>query len=219
VFRCWTRRGRRNADEVHICIGGDDRRVSRRHGTLTCHNAHWWLRNTGCSPIGLASRLLFPGEEPIPLDHGYTPVFVPGSHGREHLLEVYVVGAAGERPSAQHAGHTIAPSVWPLSADERLVLVVLGQRYLLHEPNPHPLSWQQTAAQLAELQPAAGWTAKRAEHIVSRVRAQLSKAGVAGLTRDEVSGPVGNALNDNLLKELVRSSTLVPPDLERIGLA
>lgn len=36
---------------------------------------------------------------------------------------------------------------------------------------------------------------------------------MAGLTKAEVGEPVGNALNDNLLRELVLSTTLVPPDL------
>jgi hypothetical protein len=54
------------------------------------------------------------------------------------------------------------------------------------------------------------------EHLVARVRARLSRAGVAGLTREEVTGPVGNALNHNLLTEMVRSTTLVPPDLRRL---
>jgi hypothetical protein len=54
------------------------------------------------------------------------------------------------------------------------------------------------------------------EHLVGRVRARLSRAGVAGLTREEVAGSVGNALNHNLLTELVHSTTLVPPDLRRL---
>jgi len=33
------------------------------------------------------------------------------------------------------------------------------------------------------------------------------------LTRDEVGDPVGNALNHNMLVELVSSAVLVPPDL------
>jgi hypothetical protein len=206
----------RNVDDVHVSIGVDDRRVSRHQGTLTCDGARWWLRNDGRSPIRLSARLLFPGEEPFLLVEGYTPVFVPGSGGREHLLEVYVVGADGDRPSAQHVGPTIAPATWPLSGDERLALVVLGQRYLLHEPNAQPLTWQQAADQLAELQPAAGWTAKRIEHMVVRVRTRLSRAGVPGLTREEVAGPVGNVLNHNLVAELVHSTTLVPPDLRRL---
>ena len=205
----------RNADEVHVCIGADDRRVSRRHGELRCDGERWWLRNQGKALIRLPDRSLFPDEEPVPLAEGYTPVFLPGT--REHLLEVYVIGRTGDSRAADHARATIAPSTWPLSAEEKLALVVLGQRYLLHEPNPQPLTWRQAADQLGELRPPASqWSAKRVEHLVGRVRARLSRAGVAGLTREEVAGNVGNALNHNLLTELVRSTTLVPPDLRRL---
>ncbi len=204
----------RNLDEVHVCIGADDRRVSRRHGELRCDGERWWLHNIGRAPIRLPDRRLFPAEEPVPLAEGYTPVFLPGT--REHLLEVYVVGRAGDRRSADHDRATIGPSTWPLSPEEKLALVVLGQHYLLHEPNPQPLTWRQAAEQLSELQPGSQWSAKRVEHLVGRVRARLSRAGVAGLTREEVPGPIGNALNHNLLTELVRSTTLVPPDLRRL---
>ncbi len=34
-----------------------------------------------------------------------------------------------------------------------------------------------------------------------------------GLTREEVGEPVGNMLNHNLITELLRTRTLVPPDL------
>jgi len=45
------------------------------------------------------------------------------------------------------------------------------------------------------------------------VRKRLSQAGVPGLPRDEGGDPVGNALNHNLLVELVSAAALVPPDL------
>lgn len=205
----------RNRPDVHICVGEDDRRVSRRHGELDYRLGQWWLTNTGRLPIRLpGSMWLFPGGEPIPLAEGYAPLFLRGSAGREHLLELFVVGEAGRRPPSQHADITQPPNVWRLSPDERLALVVLGQRYLYHEANPQPLSWRQAAAQLADLQPDAGWTFKRVEHLVVGVRGRLSRAGVGGLTREEVGEPVGNSLNHNLLTELVLSTTLVPPDLE-----
>lgn len=206
----------RNANEVHICVGADDRRVSRQHGVLTCRDGRWWVRNTGRSPLRLPSRLLFTNEEPIPLAEGYTPLFVRGSSGREHLLEMYVVGPGGDTPHTRHDDATHTPTIWPLSDDEQIALIVLGQRYLLHEPNPQPLPWRQAAEQLAELQPGAGWTVKRVEHVVVKVRARLSRGGVAGLTREEVPEPIGNVLNDNLIQELVLSGTLVPPDLARL---
>jgi hypothetical protein len=32
----------------------------------------------------------------------------------------------------------------------------------------------------------------------------------------EVSRPIGNQLNDHLIRELIRSATLVPTDLQRL---
>ncbi|WP_236808921.1 FHA domain-containing protein [Amycolatopsis albispora] len=204
----------RNRPEVHVCVGEDDRKVSRRHGELVYTAEHWWVRNTGRLPLRLPrSRLLFPEEDPLPLAEGYTPLFVRGSGGREHLLELYVSGADGGRPISRHQEVTEPPRTWRLSGDERLALIVLGQRYLLHEARPQPLPWRQAADQLAELRPGQNWGPKRLEHLVSGVRRRLSKAGVAGLTKEEVGEPVGNALNDNLLRELMLSTTLVPPDL------
>jgi hypothetical protein len=90
---------------------------------------------------------------------------------------------------------------------------VFGQRYLLHEGDPQPLGRKQAAEQLVELQPEEGWTTRKVEHTITAVRSRLSKAGVPNLTREEVGEPVGNKLNDNLLRELLLSTTLVPPDL------
>jgi hypothetical protein len=204
----------RNRPDVHVCLGEDDLRVSRRQGTLVHHGRKWWVHNHGRVPLRLpGSRLLFENEEPVPLDEGYTPLFVRGSNDREHLLEVYVTGADGLRPAPRHHDITQPPRIWALDEDERLALIVLGQRYLLHEPRPQPLPWHVAAAQLAELRPEAGWTRKRVEHLVVGVRNRLSAGGVAGLTRAEIGEPVGNALNHNLLRELLLSTTLVPPDL------
>ncbi|WP_433260560.1 FHA domain-containing protein [Actinosynnema sp. CS-041913] len=204
----------RNRPDVHVCLGEDDQQVSRRQGELTHHHGRWWLRNTGRRPIRLPrSQWLFADEDPIPLGAGYTPVHVPGSRDREHLLEVFVTGPDGSQPRSRHNDITDPPRPYPLSAEERVMLVVLGWHYLLREPNPKPLTWKETALRLAELQPEVGWTAKKVEHRVGIVRDRLSGRGVPYLTREEVGEPVGNALNDNLLRELVRSTTLVPQDL------
>ena len=204
----------RNRPEVHVCLGEDDARVSRQHGTLHHDQGRWWLANTGQLPMRLpAARLLFRDEEPVPLDEGYTPLFVRGSSRREHLLEVHVTGHSAAQPRPRHRDLTQPPKTWLLGADERIALIVLGQRYLLHELRPQPLSWKDAADELAELQPYAGWTARRVEHVVVGVRTKLSQNGVSGLTRKEIGEPVGNALNDNLMRELLLSTTLVPPDL------
>ncbi|WP_218892910.1 MULTISPECIES: FHA domain-containing protein [unclassified Streptomyces] len=210
----------RNRPEVHVCLGEDDPQVSRHQGTLTHQDGRWWVSNAGRLPIRcLGGRLLFRGEEPLPLDTGYTPLFAGGSRGREHLLEVFVTGPEGERPVPRHGDVTRPPRVWALTEQERLALVVLGRRYLLHEPRPQPLTWRQTAAELAESQPWAGWTDKRVEHLVNGVRTRLSRDGVPWLTREELGEPVGNALNDNLIRALLASTTLVPMDLALIDAA
>lgn len=208
----------RDRAAVHVCLGPDDRQVSRQHGRLVHRGGRWWVHNTGKLPIQLpGSQLLFTGEEPVPLATGYSPMFVHGSRKRVHLLEVYVAGETGDRPAPRPDDPTQPPARWSLDDAERLALVVLGQRYLLHEARPVPQTWQQTASQLHELRPDDGWNHKRVERLVEKVRMRLSARGVPGLTRDEVPEPIGNALNDNLLRELLLSTTLTPRDLALIA--
>ncbi|TCO54990.1 FHA domain-containing protein [Actinocrispum wychmicini] len=205
----------RNRPSVDVCVGEDDLRVSRQHGLLTHQGGQWWVANTGQTPIRLPNSLMLHKEgDPVPLATGYTPLFLRGSASREHLLELYVADADGGQPPLLHGAVTQPPQRWRLSDQERLVLVVVGQRYLLHEAHPQPLARQRAADQLMELEPAEKWTAKKVEHIVADVRDRLSRGGVFGLRREELDEPVGNALNENLFKELVTSTTLVPPDLE-----
>ncbi|MCK2241285.1 MULTISPECIES: FHA domain-containing protein [unclassified Crossiella] len=208
----------RNRPDVHVCVGENDRRISRRHGCVTYRDDQWWLSTLGRLPVRLpGARLLFNQDEPIPLGPGYTPVFVRGSNHREHLLEVHVQGAAEDGRGPEHEASTRPPNIWALSPVEQLVLVVLGQRYLLHEAYPTPLSWRQAAEHLTEIRPAEEWTSKRVEHLVMSVRNRLSRGGVPGLTREEINHPVGNTVNHNLIRELLESTTLVPPDLRLLG--
>jgi FHA domain len=205
----------RNRPLVHVCLGEDDQQVSRRHGELQHHRGRWWLRNMSRRPIRLPrAQWLFTDDGPIPLAEGYTPLHIPGSGDREHLLEIYVTGRECGPPPVRHTADTDPPRPYALTLDEQLMLVVLGQHYLLREPNPKPLTWREAARQLAQLRPDAGWSAKKIEHRVAIVRERLSRRGVPYLTREEVGEPVGNTLNDNLLRELVRSSALTPKDLE-----
>lgn len=207
----------RDRPNVDVCVGEDDIRVSREHGTVAFRDSRWWISNSGKGPIRLGSMgYLFPGDEPLPLADGYTPVFVVGAarrqslrERREHLIEIYV----GKRPAARHAESTPGTYPWPLASDDRLTLIALGQRYLYHDFHPHPLAYKEAAEQLAELDPEAGWTEARVRRRVENVRSKLSAAGVPGLTEGEVGPPVGNALNENLIKELILSATLGPRDL------
>lgn len=211
----------RNRPDVDVCVGEDDPQVSRQHGTVIFHDDQWWIDNTGRGPIRVGSvGYLFPGDERLPLPDGYTPAFIMGSakrknpgERREHLIELYVAGSSGVRPAARHADPTRPPRTWSLTRDDRLALIAVGQRYLYHDFHPQPLAYKQAAEQLAELDPDAKWTEDRVRRRVENVRNALSRAGVPGLTREEVGEPVGNALNENLIRELMLSTTLVPRDL------
>lgn len=122
-------------------------------------------------------------------------------------------GGEPDEPLSRPGDLTRPPKVWRLDATERLVMVVLAQRYLLHEAYPRPLAWRQAAEHLADLQPDEKWGPKRVEHLVAKVRNRLSRHGVVGLTREEVGEPVGNTLNHNLIRELLEGTTLIPTDL------
>lgn len=203
----------RNEPEVHVCVGHGDPSVSRQHGVISHDRRRWNIRNAGHLPLRLpGSHLLLSGHEE-PLATAYTPLFIRSDTGREHLLELRVAGTPLPTEAAADAASTRHDPVWELSETERLVAVVLAQRYLRHEAFPQPLSWHQVAEQLSALQPDQRWSAKRAEHLLARLRERLTTHAVTGLTRDEVGEPVANTLNHNLITELLLSATLVPPDL------
>lgn len=205
----------RNRPDVHVCVGADDLGISRVHGAIERRDGGWWIRTIGRVPVRLpGSQLLFAGEDSRPLNEGYTPAFVRGGRDREHLLEVYIADEEGLRPRPRHDNATTGPRTWRLSEHERLVLVALARRYLAHEARVVPLTWRQVADVLTAIQPGQGWTPKRVEHTAVAVRTRLSRAGVRGLTREEVGEPIGNTLNDNLIRELLLSTTIVPPDLD-----
>ncbi|MFC8800895.1 hypothetical protein ACFT2C_24455 [Promicromonospora sp. NPDC057138] len=204
----------RNRPEVHVCVGEDDLRISREQGSVTFRDGHWWLANTGHRALQLPrSRTLFPEDDPYPVDAGYTPVFVNGTARRRHLLELYVAGEDGRLPRPAPDASTLRDKPWKLRADERLALISLAQRYLLHEAYPQPRTWRQVADDLGALQPGETWSAKRAERLVTGVRERLTRTGVPALTREEIGEPVGNMLNHNLITELLQTRTLVPPDV------
>ncbi|PZG19758.1 FHA domain-containing protein [Nonomuraea aridisoli] len=207
--------GRGGRPGVDVCVGEDDLWVSRRHGELFHRRRRWWLRNTGRQLLRLPrGRLMHATTEPVPLAEGYTPVFVRGSGFREHLVELYVTGHDDQRVPRRRAV-TLPPRRWPLDDDERLLLVVLGQRYLLYEEVPRPLSYRQATEQLAYLRPGDDWRERRIEHRIECVRRRLHAGGFPyPLTHDKSAGGPSGDLLHNLLRGLVESTTLVPPDLE-----
>ncbi|MGH3655585.1 MAG: hypothetical protein ACRDUA_02905 [Micromonosporaceae bacterium] len=208
----------RGHPDVHVSLGAGDPHVSRCQGRLICDGAEWWIRNEGRLPIRMPrSALLLSGQE-SPLPKGYSPLFIRSSPRREHLLEVRIVGAGSSTDLGSGAEDaTVAPRTWELSAQERLVLTALGQRYLRQERYPQPQAWKAVADELNDLAGATEWNGHRAANIVLAVRERLSAAGVRGLTRDEVGEPVGNTLNHNLIHELLESTTLTPRDLDQLS--
>lgn len=204
----------RNRPQVDLCVGEDDLRVSRQHGVIGCREGFWEVTNTGRLPIRLpADRWLFPDTEPLPLTPGYTPLFVRGSRGREHLLEVYVIDTDGRCPDTLHGAVTYAPDRYCLDDEEKLVLVVLGQRYLAQQQFAQPLTRKQVAEELTTLRPDIAWDEKKVDRVIEPVRIRLHDKGVEGLTKAELDQPIGNMVNHNLIQALMANATLTPADL------
>jgi hypothetical protein len=206
--------GRDDTDRAHVCVGRGDDAVSREHGFFRHDGRRWRLHNVGRLPIALpGGQLLLTGhDEPMPA--AYTPLFIRTDLGREHLLEVRVTRReAPPPPSVPASQETRAPRVFALDERDRLMLVVLGQRYLRHEIDPQPLTWAEAVRELSAARPAERWTDRILQHRVREVRLQLSARGVWGLVESEVPPPLGNALNHNLIMALLSSATIVPPDL------
>lgn len=202
-----------------VYVGENDLRVSRTHGVLEHRQRWWWLRNTGSVAIEISGGLrIHRADEPYPLDPGYTTLVITGTNDRKHVLELCVNGDEGPLRGPRPDGRTVVPQPWPLTEQQRLVLVVLGQRYLSKDPDPYPLPRPDVADQLNELQGGGVWDVKRVDRVVEKVRRSLHAKGVAGLIEDEVDKPVGNKLSHNLLIELtVKTPTLTPADLALFG--
>ncbi|MCI3930489.1 FHA domain-containing protein [Streptomyces sp. AN091965] len=208
--------GRGEEPGVDLGVGEHDLMVSRRHGELTYRDRAWWLRNTGRQLLRLPrGRMMHSSTDPVPLAPGYTPLFVRGSGYREHLVELYVTGHDDLGPVSRRRADTVPPKRWPLSDEERLLLVVLGQEYLLYEESPRPLTYPRAAEQLAYLRPDELWGERRIEYRIEVVRRRLHDGGFPyPLLHDtSVGRPSDNSLLHNLLRGLVESTTLVPPDL------
>jgi hypothetical protein len=208
--------GRSPVPEVEgLRLGEDDLRVSRTHGALEYRQGWWWLRNTGSLAIEISGGFrIHRADEPYPLHPGYTTLWITGTNDRKHVLELRINDSDGPRRGPFPDGRTLTPRRWPLTDEQRLVLVVLGQHYLSRNASPQPLPRQDVADSLNELQPGEHWDVKRVDRVVEKVRRFLRANGVSGLFEDEVDKPVGNQLSHNLLVELtVNTATLGPAHL------
>lgn len=212
----------RDREDVHVPVGVNDPTVSRRHGMFICTGpgGEWWLRNTGKLPIELPDGALVLAGHLRSLEPGYTPLVINSSRERSHLVEVRLIGRPGERPRSTTKEPTESPeTVYELSAPERLVLTVLARRYLEgHDDYPAPLTWEETA-RIASGSPRStrAWTNRTVANTVEDVRERLHRRGVRGLLREEVGEPVGSTLSVNLIRELLKTGTLSPQDLDLLG--
>jgi hypothetical protein len=204
----------RNRPDVHICVGPDDPGVSRRHGSLEFSAGRWWVRTLGSRPVHVGGvHVLRRGDEPVPLTEGRTSLLVEGADPRDlHLVRVRVVGPAEQRPHTVGSG-TVPVRCFRLESTERLVMTVLAQRHLLRCPDPQPLTAREAADELVALQPAVGWTQKKVEHLVKKVRDRLSGQGVGGLVPEPGRTGFDSAYRRNLIDALLGTGTLGADDL------
>lgn len=163
--------------------------------------------------------MLLEGQERL-IEDAYTPVFIGDLGRRMHSLEIRVVGGRRVTPACDSDDETVAPVGHPLSDTERLVLTALARVYLLGLPRALPASWKRVTEDMNALPGDRTWSEKSVARVVAGVRERLSRPDysrpVPGLLREEVFGePLGNALNDNLIRALLQSATLTPTDLKR----
>lgn len=207
-------------DDVHVPIGVDDPYVSRFHGRLVCDGTEWWMRNTGRLPIRMPREAMLLSDHEMPVEPGYLPLLIGRPRGREHLLELRLLGnrVAGDTVSSP-GRPTKWPTTYRLDDMERLVLTALAQRYLNNEPHPQPVAWKQVVDDLnrvaARRPNGRDWNQRAAANIVYRVRERLS-SGTDPLPlpdSGDLGEPLGNTLNHLLIRALLESTTLLPTDL------
>ncbi|MER5539883.1 FHA domain-containing protein [Streptomyces mirabilis] len=210
----------RATNDVHVAVGADDFYVSRLHGVFTCDGNQWWLRNEGKRPIQMpGADMVLRGHE-LPMTAGYTPLTIETPNCKSHLLEVHIVGYPGNVQEGDSQMSTATSDVYYLGHAERLVLTALAQRYLRQDRYPQPVSWKQVADDLNRVATYRSWTPRIAEHTIAALRKRLAagRDPISGILREDGIGePVGNTLNDNLIRALLKNATLIPQDLYLLG--
>ncbi|MGP4020852.1 FHA domain-containing protein [Saccharopolyspora sp. 5N708] len=201
----------RGTPNVHVPIGVDDSRISRRQGVLVCDGTEWWMRNVGKLPIQLpGDALLLSGQE-MPVPDGYLPLFIGDPANRTHLLEVRVISARRIDSAVGPDSSTEIPPTNKLTHEQRLVLTALAKRYLHGQRHAQPATWKEVADTLNQLPGGKTWTEKTVANTVAPVRRQLA------ITREDLPEPLGNTLNHKLIQVLLRNATLTPSDLDLLG--
>ena len=84
-------------------------------------------------------------------------------------------------------------------------------------PPPPPLRAGAPATELVALQATVGWTQKKVEHLVKRVRDRLTGQGVEGLVPEPGRTGFDSAYRRNLIEILLVSGTIGAADLRLLG--
>ena len=92
-------------------------------------------------------------------------------------------------------------------------MTVIAEDHLRRLPDPQPRSVRRAAEHLGTLEPAAGWTPKKVEHLVKHLRERLARQGVDRLVPEPGSTGFDNAYRRNLIDVLIGSGTLSGADL------
>lgn len=190
---------------VQVAVGVRDPYISRLQGVLTFDGREWWLHNEGRLPICLPDDAMVLSGRCLPLAAGYTPLLIRTPRKITYLLEVHVVREGDEAAAPCAPGVGERPELIALSENERLVLVVLAQRYLRQERYPRPVSWKQVAEDLNRVSQRADWSPRSAADVVDAVRERLS-IGEPGAVE-------GSVLNHQLIRSLLHNTALLPSDL------
>lgn len=220
----------RDDTEALVHVGAGDPEVSRRQGLIFFDGRRWILQNTGKLEIRLPVSRRLGHDDDVRLPHAYYPIFLDTPQGgRTYVVEIRVTRRNEPGPAdAENRGLnnlvTVeepegAPDPSLVKPEDRLVVVALGQRYLLHLDHPQPLSRKQVAAALTAAAPDTTWTERAVDNRLARIRERLIALGVQGLRASEFDDPdtLGNTINHNLVTTLVNRGAITSKDLRLLG--
>lgn len=88
--------------------------------------------NVGTRAIEISGGVrIHRADEPYPLRFGYTALMITGAGGWKDVQELCINNVEGPVRGPGPDGRIVARPPWELTDEQRLVLVVLGQRYHL----------------------------------------------------------------------------------------
>ncbi|MHA3701655.1 hypothetical protein ACXR2U_05680 [Jatrophihabitans sp. YIM 134969] len=190
--------------DTTVCLGAEDRAVSRRAGVVEHESGQWWVRNTSASRSfavadGFGLRTVVPPGRRVVVESALR-VIVDGTSGSYELAVDPPTGrpavVAVDPPAGDDA--TVMGGEVVVNRLDRAAMVALFAGYLEQGERyePHPKSYAAAAARL-------GWPRTTLVKRIEYLRTRLTAAGVPGLTG-------WNALDG--LAEWALTNRIVTPD-------